>query len=392
MAQQNAHYSESNHRWVSTWVCAQQLTEPENLPPAPGLQGNTLRQLVLVSLGADKIRVGFSNVFGRRPVTIESAEVAILTGAGVIHDESRTPLQFGGASAVTIAAGERVNSDAIALRVGKDMRLSITTYMPQVPDEITGHPGSRTTSFMMLGNAVSARDHSSAVPVEHWYFLNNIDVWTDLASRAIVILADSITDGRGSTTNGNDRWPNHLFRRFQNNKKTANIALLNQGMGGNRLLHSGLGPSALSRFDRDVVEPPGVSALIVMEGINDIGMSTFAENNGESVVMASDVIEAYEQIVRRARAHGLRIYGGTLMPFEDSFYYTSQGEEKRLQINDFIRTRGVFDSVIDFDAIVRDPSHPHRLLPAVDGGDHLHPSVEGHRIIAEGIDLSLFEA
>ncbi len=390
MAQQQSLYGESNYHWVSTWVCAQQPTEPENLPPAPGLRGNTLRQMVLASLGADKIRVGFSNVFGQSPLTIESAKIVSLTENGAVAGESGT-LQFGGAASVTIPPGERVNSDAIGFKVAEDSRLSITIHMRQVPDDITGHPGSRTTSFLMLGDAVCARDNSSAVPIDHWYFLNNIDVWTDVASRAIVTLGDSIADGRGSTTNGNDRWPNHLFRRFQNHKKTASIALLNQGMGGNRLLHAGLGPSALSRFDRDVLGPNGVIAFILAEGINDIGMSVFAETNGERVVAARDVIDAYEAIVKRAHAHGLRAYGGTLMPFEGSFYYTPQGEEQRQQINDFIHASGTFDGVIDFDAIARDPRYPKRLSPAVDGGDHLHPSVDGHRIIAEGIDLSLFE-
>jgi lysophospholipase L1-like esterase len=256
---------------------------------------------------------------------------------------------------------------------------------------VTGHPGSRTTSYLQAGEATSAPDLPAAVRVDHWYYVNGIDVTADRAVGAVAILGDSITDGRGSTTNGNDRWPDNLARRLQARPETARVAVLNHGIGGNRLLRDGLGPNALARLDRDVLAQPGVRWLIVLEGINDIGTRVAARAKGEPAATAEDIVAAYEQIIARAQARGVRVYGATILPFEGaSNYFTPDGEADRQKVNHWIRTSGRFDAVIDFDAATRDPQKPERLAPAVDGGDHLHPSAAGYRVMAEAVDLALF--
>jgi lysophospholipase L1-like esterase len=234
---------------------------------------------------------------------------------------------------------------------------------------------------------------ADAVLVDHWYFLAGVEVLAPASAGAVVVLGDSITDGRGSTTNGNDRWPDVLARRLQETPATTGVAVLNAGIGGNRLLRDGLGPSALARLDRDVLAQPGARWLIVLEGINDIGTASGARAKGEPGATADDIIAAYGQIIDRARAKGLRVYGATIMPFEGftyAGYYTSEAEADRQRVNGWIRTSGRFDAVIDFDAVTRDPAQPARLSPAVDGGDHLHPSAAGYRIMGEAVDLKLF--
>jgi lysophospholipase L1-like esterase len=378
-------------RWVGSWVAAPQLTEPSNMPPAPGLAGQTLRQVIQPSLDGTRLRVTLSNAFGDGDLVVDSVHVARSKGGAAIDAASDRALTFDGAAAVTVPRGAQMVSDPLAFDVTAFVNLAVSVHFASVPAGLTGHPGSRTTSFVQPGNVAAAADLPGAVPVDHWYVLSGLDVWADARAAAIVVLGDSITDGRGSTTNKNDRWPNLLAQRLRANPATAHVAVLNQGMGGNRLLRDGIGPNALARFDRDVLAVPGVRWVVVLEGVNDIGTAVGARARGEPAATARDVIAAYRQMVVRAHSHGLRVYGATILPFEGFAAYSSaQSEADRQAVNQWIRAGGELDGVIDFDAIARDPARPARLAVAVDGGDHLHPSAAGYRIMADAIDLSLF--
>jgi lysophospholipase L1-like esterase len=381
----------SGAAWVGTWASAQQLTEPKNMPAAPGFANSTLRQVVQVSLGGKRFRFSFSNLFGDGPLTVTGAHVARSSGGSAIEQGSDRPLAFGGAASFTLPAGGSVTSDAIDFDVQALGLLAVTlTFDASPPSGITGHPGSRTTSFLAPGSKLSAVDLSGAQEVEHWYTLSNIDVWSQAPARAVVAFGDSITDGRGSTTNHNDRWPNQLAKRLQG-RGGSPVAVLNQGIGGNCVLRQCLGPSALGRFERDAITPPGVRWVIVLEGINDLGTAKDAREKGEPAPTAEDMIAGYEQLISSAHQHGVRIYGATLLPYEGARYFSTQGEADRQRVNDWMRKSNAFDAVIDFDAIARDPASPSKLSSAVDGGDHLHPSAAGYEIMANAIDLKLFD-
>jgi len=390
-AQQGA--DRATDAWIGTWAASQQLTEDANLPPPPGFADTTLRQIVHVSIGGSRLRVRFSNAFGKAPLTLRAVRVARSAGLGAIRPESDKALSFRGNAVVTIPEGALVLSDPLDFDVPPLSDLAVTIYVRGAPADVTGHPGSRTTSYLQGGDAVTAPEIPAAVRVDHWYFLSGVDVLAPGSAGAIAILGDSITDGRGSTTDGNNRWPDNLARRLQSAGPTKQVAVLNLGIGGNRLLRDGLGPNALARLDRDVLAQPGVRWLIVFEGINDIGTASAARTKGEPASTADDIIGAYEQIIERAHALGIRVFGATIMPFEGfaySGYFTPESEAGRQKINEWIRTSRRFDAVIDFDAVTRDPERPSRLSAAVDGGDHLHPSAAGYRIIADAIDLALF--
>jgi len=364
-------------------VSSQQLTEPNNLPPAPGLANSTLRQMAQLSLGGERLRFSFSNQFGNAALTLTSAHVALAAGGGAIDPESDAPLTFAGEPSVTIPVGGSITSDPVVRSLPALTNLAVTiAFDAAPPSDVTGHPGSRTTSYLQPGNLVAERLLPVAQAVDHWYFLSAIDVWTDRRARAIVTLGDSLTDGRGSTTNQNDRWPNQLSRRLLADPSTARVAVLNQGVGGNRVLAEGLGVTALERFERDVLTPPGVRWVVILEGINDLGSSPPAT--------AEALIGAFRQMIKSAHERNVRVYGATILPFEGAQYFTAAGEAARQAFNGWMRNSGELDGVIDFDAIARDPAAPTRLSAAVDGGDHLHLSAAGYQILADGVDLSLF--
>lgn len=359
------------------------------MPPAPGFAGAALRQIVQPALGGSRVRATFSNAYGDRPLTLRAAHIAASEALGAIGRGAL--LSFDGRGSVTIQPGATMVSDAVDLEVTPFANLAVTIAFDDAPPQaITGHPGSRTTSFFAPGADVGAIDASSGTRVDHWYFLSSVDVWADARARAVVAIGDSITDGRGSTTNQNDRWPNCLARRLQANPATARVSVLNQGIGGNRILRDGLGPNLLSRFDRDVLAVPGVRWLVVLAGINDIGTAAGAREAGQPAATAADLITAYRQMILRAHDHGIEVYGATIMPFEGFSYFSAQGEADRQTLNQWMRSSGELDQVIDFDAVARDPRAPSRLSAAVDGGDHLHPSAAGYRIMADSIDLRLF--
>jgi len=370
--------------WIGTWVSGQQLTERRNMPPAPGLSNNTLRQVIRVTLGGSQLRVQFSNAYGSSPVTINAAHLAVSMGAGAIDPATDRALTFQGASSIIIQAGKAVYSDTLDFDVKPLSNLAVSIYFGRTSADVTGHPGSRTTSYIQSGNAVTATDMASAVKTDHWYILSGVDLWLDDSYACVVTLGDSITDGRGSTTNGSNRWPDNLARRLQADPNTAKIGVLNQGIGGNAVVSGGLGPTALERFKHDVLGQSGLRWVIILEGVNDIGGS-------RSQKVATDLIAAYEQFIDKAHAHDILVYGVPILPFGGSMYDSEDHEAARQIVNKWIRTSGKFDVVIDLDAAVRDPANPTRLLPAYDTGDHLHLNVAGYQKMAEAIDLDLFK-
>ncbi len=376
--------------WVGTWASAPQAIEPNSVPPPPGFSDSTLRQIVHVSIGGHKIRVRFSNAYGTTGLTIPSAHVAVSAGDGKIRPESDKALTFHGSPSLTIPPGAPMYSDPLDFDLAPLSDLVITIRLNGVPEEITSHFASHEVSYLQAGDTVSAPDMSNAVQVEHWYYINGVDVLADDSAAAIVALGDSITDGSKSTINADNRWPDVLARRLQAYKKTKNIAVLNEGIGGNRLVHDRSAQNALARFDRDVLAQAGVRWLVVLEGINDIGGRTRAKERNEQVPSADDLIAAYEQIIARAHAHGVRVYGATVLPYEGAFYFTPDGEADRQKVNQWIRTSGQFDGVIDLDAATRDPKNPFHLVGAADSGDHLHPADQGYKIMGDTVDLKLF--
>jgi lysophospholipase L1-like esterase len=269
--------------------------------------------------------------------------------------------------------------------------IAVSMHAVSVPAGVTGHPGSRTTSYLLAGDAVAAPSLSGAATTDHWYLLSGIEVAAPASAAAVVVLGNSIADGRGSGTNRNDRWPDNLARRLHADPRTPQVAVLNAGIGGNAVLRGGLGPTGLARLDRDVLSQAGARWLILSEGVNDIGASRGADS---AASVARQLERAYGEIGRRAHARGLRVYGATVLPFGGSFYDSAEHEAARQEVNAWIRRggEGTFDAVIDLDAAMRDPEHPARLLPAADGGDHLHPNERGYQMIADAIDLRLFLA
>ena len=370
-------------QWVGTWGTSLQAVETRNLPPPPGMTSNTLRQVVQVSIGGKRLRVRFSNAFGATPATLSAAQIALSAGGSSIQTNNDKALTFQDRSSVTIPAGEAVVSDPLDFDLAPLSDVAVTIDFGDTAAAVTGHPGSRTTSYLQAGDWVSAPDLPTAAKAEHWYILTGIDVEANPSSAAIVALGDSITDGRGSGTDKNDRWPDNLARRLQTNPGTTGVAVLNAGIGGNCVLQGGLGPTALARFDRDVLSQSRVRWLIVLEGVNDIGGS-------HDAAVATNLIAAYKTFIEQAHAHHIRVYGATILPFGGSFYDRLEHEAVRATVNDWIRTSGRFDAVIDFDAALRDPQNPTHLLPAADSGDHLHPNETGYKLMADAIDLKLF--
>lgn len=383
-------------KWVAGWASSQFLPTGDQVLAPATLADKTLRQIVRSTIAGDRVRVRFSNLASTKPLIIAGASIAHATNpaSATIDPGTLISLRFDGKPDVIIPAGADYLSDPVALPVQALASLAISIRYQGDPAP-TAHPGSRATSWYLPGDHLTDTAMAGAASFDHWFHLSAIEVERCTPAKLVVALGDSITDGRGATTNGNDRWTDILAGRLQADAKRRNTAVINQGIGGNRLLNDGLGPNALARLDRDVLAQPGVTHLILLEGINDLGTLTrdAPASAAAHQTHVARIIGAYRQIIARARGRGIKVIGATILPFTGNDYYhpDAQNEADRQAVNAWIRTRGNFDGVIDFDAATRDPAHPDRLLPAYDVGDALHPSPQGYRAMGEAIPLSLFD-
>ncbi|MBR3568838.1 MAG: SGNH/GDSL hydrolase family protein [Salinivirgaceae bacterium] len=374
-----------NQRWVGTWGTAVQLTEPHNCPPEPGISGNTIRQKIRVSIGGETVRLKLSNEFGNDVLKIAAVSLAPALEGSKIDAAKAVNVLFGGKQAIDIEKGQSVISDALPFTLTPRMDVAVTIAYTFVPSDITGHPGSRTTSYILTGNELNNTDFADAVTTDHWYTIERLDVVADEPTAAIAIVGNSITDGRGSTTNQVNRWTDVFSERLLANPATSKLAVLNMGIGGNCIIRGGLGPNASVRFNRDVIEQPGVKYVIVFEGVNDIGYSP------NPSATEKELIDAYSKMIDTAHAHGLKIFGATVTPFKECFYGSPEKEECRLAVNNWIRTCGKFDAVIDFEKAICSDSDTTVMNPNLHDNDNLHPNANGHKALGEFVDLGLFE-
>jgi lysophospholipase L1-like esterase len=355
-----------------------------------GLADTTLREIVHLTLGGPTLRVVFTNEFGTDSLTIAAANVGVSAGGSAIDLANAAGLTFAGRTQVVIPPGALVVSDPVALKVAPQSDLAISLFLPaQEIHAVSAHGSADQTSYTAPGNVVGAKALDTPTEIFSWPFVKAVDVKVSADSAAVVALGDSITDGAFSTNNANARWPDELARRLVANKSTPNLSVLNLGIGGNRVLHDVTGPSALARFDRDVLAQAGVKYLIILESINDIGHATDPINpNG--VVTADDLIAGLTQLVQRAHMHGIKVFGATLTPDGKSKYDQPGEEPMRQAVNKWIRTTSELDGVVDFDKATLDPAAPTQFLPAFDHGDHLHPNDAGYKAMGDAIDLKLF--
>lgn len=357
----------------------------------------TLREIVHVSIGGSLVRVRLSNAYGKEAVQIGAAHIALRKKGAAIVAGSDHVLTFSRLSNITIPPNALVLSDAIPLEVISSSDLAISIFLPKSTPGAGIHYSAQQTNYLATGDLTSAPDIPNASTFGSWAFLTGIDVAGPEGASTLVAFGDSITDGAQSADDTNHRWPNFLADRLLGQSGAAPIGVLDEGIGGNRILHDpnanvAFGVNALARFDRDVLAQPGVKYVIVLEGINDLGHAGPNLFPNEQV-SAEDIIAGLKQLTERAHEKGVQIYGGTLTPFAGTVFpgYFSQAKEvKRKAVNEWIRASGSFDAVIDFDKAVRDPANPDHIAPAFDSGDHLHPKDDGYKAMADCIDLSLF--
>ena len=399
--------------WVATWAASPQgprfvfpraLTPPPQpgqpnpppppaFPPPPTINNQTVRMIVHTSIAGRRARVQLSNAFGTTALHIGAAHIALRDKDSSIVAGSDRPLTFSGNSSFTIPPGAEILSDPVGLEVPKLGDLVISLYIPDETTTPTIHLTGLHTTYISKqpGDMTGAPSITDAQTVQLWYWISAVDVDTP-KSGLIVAFGDSITDGATSTPDTNRSWPSQLAERLAANKATANVAIVNEGISGNRLLNDGAGVSALARFDRDVLAQPGVKWVIVLEGINDIGIGGRPGAEPPDAVTAEDIIAAHKQIIERAHAHGIKVIGATLTPYVGAAYATEQGETMREAVNQWIRTSQAFDAVIDFDKAVQDPANPKQIRPAYNIRDHLHPNDDGYKAMAAAVDLSLFKS
>jgi lysophospholipase L1-like esterase len=391
----------ATEHWVGTWATAAVAA-----PSQPGAQAQpgqaapttfknqTLRQIVHTSIGGDRVRIVFTNAFGTRPLAIGGAHVSLREKGGAIVAGSDRALSFGGAPTTTIPPGALIVSDPAGLVVPALRDVAIDVYIPgdtsATPSPLTNHGGARQTNYVSTtGNHLGEKELAGATTTPSWFFLSRLEVAAPSTAATIVTLGDSITDGYNSTPDTNNRWPDLLAKRLMT--AGGGYGVLNLGIDGNRVLADGAGVSALARFDRDVLAQPAVTAVFVLEGINDLGINIFF---GDARATTAELIAGHRQLIARAHSHGLRIYSATLLPYEGTTipgYFTPEGEKIRQEFNAWMRTGKEYDGIIDFDELMRDPGHPARMLPRYDSGDHLHPSDAGYQAMASAVDLAMLK-
>jgi lysophospholipase L1-like esterase/energy-converting hydrogenase Eha subunit A len=380
--------------WVSSWTASPQ--GPRGIMPA-SLSNRTIRQTVHLSLGGGKVRIRLSNEFGTKPLLIGAASVALAGRNSDVAAASLRPLTFGGEKSVIIPSGAPAVSDPVDLSAAPLSDVAVNLWLPAATDLGTVHAtGLQTAYVSATGDFTAAAGFPVVDRFENRFFLTGVMVEPESPARAVVTFGDSITDGSRSTVDANMRWPDVLARRLK--EAGVPVAVLNQGIAGNRVLSDGAGISALARFERDVLSQPGVSHVVVLAGINDIGWpGTAIEPNG-LVRAADEIIAGYRQLIERAHLRGIKVIGSPLTPFENAFagmpnqgYFTDEKEAKRLAVNDWIRKSGAFDGLIDFDRVLADPARPAAIAAAYDSGDHLHPNDAGYKAMGESIDLKLFQ-
>lgn len=393
-----------NH-WVASWGAGQAQIAGETIPA----DGVTYRNVVRMSLGGERARVVLSNRFSTQPLKVGAVTIGPAGADGTMNAKSLKKVTFGGKAAIVIAPGATIFSDPTTVDVPKLGDVAVSTFLPaQTVATYTGHALSHSTNYRAAGNRVSAAAMPGATRTKPWLVLVGIDVWAPAKAGAIVTFGDSITDGAGTSNNANHRWSNHLAKRLQSEPGYRHLAVVNAGIGGNRILHDGGQPDArggkheagIDRWPYDALERSGAKFIILLEGVNDIGRSSIIrEGKGgprqarspEEPVTADDLIAAMTKMIDQAHAKGIKVIGATLTPYGGANYERSDGQETRSKINAFIRTGGKFDGVIDFDRATHDPAHPDRYLPAYNDKDHLHPNDAGTQAMADSIELRLFK-
>jgi lysophospholipase L1-like esterase len=383
---------QSNHHWVASWGAAQQLPEPTNELAAEHWRDASLRQIVHLTLGGKRFRVRISNAYGTAPLLLEGASVALAQAPGKADVDAPTlrPLTFDGRANVMIPAGAEYYSDTIAMELKPAADLAVSLYFKGEPARQTGHPGARTQSFLAKGNQVMEPTWTEPGKVTRWYALSDVEVQAPRGAGAIVAVGDSITDGYGVTTDGNNRWTDVLAARLREDGQA--LGVVNAGIGGGRMLRDGLGTNLAARFDRDVLSRAGVTHALVFIGVNDFGSQhrNTPDLPADRAQLLADLKLAHRQLAERAHAHGICMIGGTVTPYAGSEYYHPEPENEadRQALNEWMRHSGVFDAVADFDAALRDPAHPDRIRKDYDSGDGLHPSLAGYRAIADAVPLA----
>ncbi|KQN69641.1 GDSL family lipase [Duganella sp. Leaf61] len=385
--------SNPGQHWVASWGTAQMVPETANELPAANWRDASIRQVVHLSLGGSEVRVRLSNAYGTAPLLVDAASVAraVAPGRAAIDAATLQVLTFDGRSAVTIPAGAEYYSDPVSLDAPAGADLAISLHFTGEPARQTSHSGARASSFLAAGNRTADADWPGAATVTRWFAIADVDVLAPRAAGALVAIGDSITDGYGVTTDGNDRWTDVLAARLR--RDNVPIGTVNAGIGGGRMLKDGLGPNVVSRFERDVLARAGVTHALVLIGVNDLGNlhRNTPDLPADRQQLLADLRLAHRQLATRARARGVCLIGATVTPYVGSDYYHPEpaNEADRQELNAWIRDTGVFDAVVDFDAALRDPAQPQRLAPQYDSGDHLHPSLAGYRAMADAVPLEM---